>query len=140
MGLNFTPLAVKVEFPGGDITVRGLGLEELTLIVREHGGPLGELFSSVAQGEGQVSLTNIGAIVTSIMETAPGAVAVAICLAADLPLDQVPLVKQIPGPAQIDILTKISEMTFGSDGLPRALEMVISIASGTTSLIKKIRS
>ena len=142
MGLNLLIPVEEIDLPGGKSTVRGLSLEDLTLLVRRHGGPLGELFKGFAQTDGvsAMSLDNMGSIVTALMEVAPAAVAEAICLAGDEPLESAAQVRRLPGPIQIEALTKISHLTFGTDGLSRALETVIQIATGTTGLLTKLRS
>lgn len=141
MGLNFTLPTEKVVFPGGDLTVRGLSLEDVTTLVRHHGAALSGLFATItAAKSGEVDLDNMTAMASALATAAPRAAAEAIAIAADEP-DKVDLAGQLNLTVQIEALEKIGALTFTSEGgIKKVLETVIRVAQGTAGAVKSLRA
>lgn len=143
MGLNFTLPTEKVDLPGGgDITVRGLGLEDVTVLLQKHGVALAGLFTAITAAKatgGEVDINNMASMAGALAQAAPKAAAEAIALAADA-ADQVDNISKLNLTVQIQVLEKIGKMTFTSErGLGELLEIVINVAKGTTGLVKSLR-
>lgn len=164
MGLNFTLPTATIEFSGGNITVRGLGLEDFTILVRRHSMQLTSLFGALADAKsGQIDLTDFASLAAMIADSAPIAAAEAICLAADAfretfdpsasstddiitairaqkiaQDEQIELVRRLPISVQIDVLEQIGKLTFQTEGSSKKVwETVISVMNGTKLLTEK---
>lgn len=120
----------EVQLPGGgSFAVRGLSLEDITILVSMH-GPVMEEFFKKYSNSGQADTMQVG---MSMLSQAPVLVAQLIAIAADAS-DQVELVRKMPLVVQQDALEKIAKMTFDASGGPgKFFEAVIRLIQSTTN-------
>lgn len=104
-----------VKVPGGEISVRGLALPDVSALLRYHGEALeGVYLEKIVNSEDDPEAFQMAALARAVMEAAPMAVAQAIALAADEP-DQAEKVARLPIPAQMDAIEKVLVLTFQSE-------------------------
>lgn len=143
MGLNFTIPTAKVEVPGGgEFDVRGLSFEDMSFIVGRHGDVLSDLFNEMATNGGAVQATTLAGIASELVKRAPDVAGMAMALAADEdPASEVTFTvavvkcRRLPISVQLDALTKIGTLTFGTEGgLKKAWETVVELLAGLKGL------
>jgi hypothetical protein len=125
MAFKFTLQTETVEFPGGEIAVRGLSFPDLAKLVdvnRETLIPLFDKYSGRAPEK--LVLEDSSAIILDVLTAAPSAVAHIISMAADAE-DQFNQIVQIPVGAQIEIIAKIGELTFKTSGGAKNLAAIV---------------
>lgn len=149
MGLKHITFATSVvEFPGGDITVRGLNLDDIIILIQLHRGPLDVLFNSIvdkakkAKGEpgSEFEVEELGLQLLPLISQAPVVAAQIIACAADEPgPDGLKIAKKLPLPVQVDALEKILALTFQTIGGPKKLlETVVRLAQGANGLLSDL--
>lgn len=113
---DYTVPTAVVELKGGQVTVRGLSLDDLAILLRNHMADLDkliEIFSQPVRRE-----IAVGAMVqhaVPLIREAPGFAANLIALACDEP-DEVDKARSLPLAAKTKLLTKIAELTFEEAG------------------------
>lgn len=108
-----------VPLKGGSLEVRGLGLDDVTVLLRNHMPDLDKLFD--LYDETQTDPTKFGETAKyaiKIVSQAPGLVANMIALASDEP-DEVEKCRRLPMAAQVKALTAIIKITFEEAGGPK---------------------
>lgn len=116
MSLNFKPKTAKVEFEGGDITVRGLSIADLVVVFQTHREGMELAFNKFANSE--ATEIDAGEAILSIIPAAPVMAAHVIALAASMDEEEgaIESIMDLPVYAQLQILTVIGEMTFAMQG------------------------
>ena len=137
MALKFTLQTETIEFPGGEISVRGLSFPDLAQVVEVHREAIVPLFDKYAGRKPEkLLLEDTSVIVLDILTAAPTAVTHIIAVAADA-ADQFNMIAQIPIGAQIEILGKIGELTFKTNGgvgnLAKVVENLVRTAASSKS-------
>jgi hypothetical protein len=140
MALNFTLQTETVSFPGGDITVRGLSFPDLAQIIDVNRDALVPLFDKYSGRKPEKLIgEDVGSIVIDVIAAAPTAVTHIIALAADAS-DQFNQIAQIPIGAQIEILSKVGELTFKTSGglgnLAKVVEKLVRSAATETNNLR----
>lgn len=143
MGLkDFKPATETISFPGGDFAVRGLGLVDLTVLLRSHYDTASALFdkyvSAAAQTAADAAMPDVGfgqgdvkGVILGVLETAPQMISDAVALAADEP-DMAPLVAKLPLISQIAAVEAVVRLTLEAEGgMEKLIETVNKM---TTSL------
>lgn len=146
MGLKaFTPKTEKVAFPGGDFAVRGLSLEDFTVLVRNHFEPMSALFekyvdqAAIARATAQVTkegmeLGDIRTVVLEGLQMAPSLIGDVIARAAD-ETENPQLARLLPMGTQIDAVEKIVRLTLEAEGgLEKLVETVLKVSGSLTEL------
>lgn len=129
----------KVELPDGDFVVRGLSLNDVSILVQRHGKRLNELFQRFAE-QGDLTTETVAAFALPLLQSAPEIAAELIACAAGDP-DDAEIAGRLPFPVQIDALEKIAILTFEAGGGPKKLlETVVRLAQGTTSLLESLKT
>lgn len=136
MGLkDLTIPSVPVKTPGGEFSVRGLSLNDITYVLQRHAVEVAQVISAVEANQGAASNELVSELAVTMIQSAPSLAADIIAVAAGEP-DQVATVRALPFPVQLDAIEKIGNQTFDVYGGPgKALEAVIRLAKGTTSLL-----
>lgn len=136
MGLkDLTIPSVPVKTPGGEFSVLGLSLNDITYVLQRHAVEVAQVISAVEANQGAVSNELVSELAVTMIQSAPSLAADIIAVAAGEP-DQVATVRALPFPVQLDAIEKIGNQTFEVYGGPgKALEAVIRLAKGTTSLL-----
>lgn len=141
MGLNYTPalMVKKIEFPGGDVTVRGLSLEDVVKLTHKHAVVLGSFFSMLTTKGVETDLGDMTSLAVALIEVAPQAAAEAMALAADSP-EHVAVFSRLPFGVQLEILEAIGEQTFSSDEhVGKVMGTVVKVLQGTNRMIETVR-
>lgn len=129
MGLNnYTPQRHAFDLQGGSFSVRGLSLEDVSRLIATHLPDLEALYDLFISGK--VSSTTDAQfenLIKTLVIEAPGFAANVIALASDEP-DAAPQAAMLPFPVQIDVLTKIGDMTFTDvGGLGKGMESIAAL-------------
>lgn len=134
MGLkNYKPR--RHEFALGDgqaLSVRGLSLEDISMLVQHHLPDLEELFdlfSTIAEQTDDQFET----VVVNLLQRAPGLAANIIALAADEP-DAPKEAAMLPAPLQLEILLKVGNFTFEEvGGVKKGMESIAALLKKTNA-------
>ena len=134
MGLaDYKPKVASVSLPGsgGDITVRGLSLDDIAVLMNEHLTDIDGLVAIHANSMTQdARVEEMARFAISIAKDAPALVANVIALAADEP-GQVANARRLPLPVQVEILKKILTLTFEeAGGFPKFVESLTMMMAG----------
>lgn len=133
MGLkHLTVPEATVKTPGGDFTVRGISLDDISYLVARHGKAIGMLYSKV-EGNSESDM-DIGSVITPALQYAPELLAdVIACATGDK--DDAAIARSLPMPVQVDAVEKIADLTFSaSGGFSNFVETVTRIVQGATGL------
>jgi len=131
-----------VPFKGGSFDVRGLSLDDVTVLMREHLSDLDQVFELYASSASQEALVGETArYAIKLVQEAPGLVSNVIALASDEP-GSAATARSLSIPVQVDALEKIFMLTFEEAGgakkffesLSRLLTGLRPPASSTDSL------
>lgn len=142
---SFIPKTERVEFPGGEFAVRGLSLEDFTVLLRHHYEPAKAMFDryvdeaaveAAAQAfpESVEGAGNMDDVVREALEMAPGMIGDIIARAAD-ETEHPEKARLLPMGVQIDAITKVVRLTLEAEGgLEKMLESVTKLAESLTEL------
>ena len=130
MGLkNYKPR--RHEFDLGDgqtLSVRGLSLNDISVLVEHHLPDLESLFDMFSDATAQ-SDAQFEAMVVNLLQRAPGLAANIIAVAADEP-DEPQAAEMLPAPLQVNILLKIGTFTFEEvGGVKKGMEGIVALLS-----------
>ena len=117
MGLaDYQPARQKVEFKGGSVSVRGLSLDDVTVLLKHHLADLDNLME-IYQRDVKDEMAIAAAVQygVSLAREAPGLVAHVIALACDEP-EKVDQARMMPLPVQVELLKAIGTLTFEEVG------------------------
>lgn len=128
---DFVIATETVEYGDLKLSVRGLGLQQITYIVRNHGETLSALYVQAVAGTLPASVTEIGFAFAD--DFAPLAGAIIACAAGDPKNAHV--AAELPLAFQFTLLEKIVELTLvEAGGLGKLTEIVTKAAKATASL------
>ena len=140
-----------VETPGGNLTLRGLCLEDVIQLVNSHKTVVEKMFDRATQVQSAeedilekeiLSQFDSGDIAGKLIQEAPIVAAHVIALGAgEGDEESIKIARELPVTIQVECLDKIGTMTFIAEGgAKKFLETVIRVAQGTTNLIKDARA
>lgn len=147
MGLSaFTPKTDEVEFPGGKFAVRGLSLEDFTVLLRKHYEPMESIFNkyvteaaieavdAATNGENKIGLDDVRGVILEALEVAPALIGDVIARAAD-EAENPHMARLLPAGVQIDAIGKIVTLTLEAEGgLEKLIETVTKLVGSLTKL------
>lgn len=136
MGLNtFTPPSDTLTFPGGSVTLRGLGLDDLVKLVRKHGAQMRPLFAELTSKQTlDLADPSIDAVGMKLLDTAPDLMADVIAFSAGEP-DSAAQAKMLPVGVQIEALEKVFRLTLEAEGgVEKLVETVQRVVRTVSSL------
>jgi len=116
---DYKPQTAEVAFKGGSFLVRGLALEDVSVLLRSHLPDLNALvtlFQSNARDD--VAVTSMAQYAIALVKEAPGLVSNLIALAADEP-DNVAAFRKLSMPIQLRAIETIGRLTFEESGGPK---------------------
>jgi len=140
MGLKHIKLpSAEVEFSGSNIAVRGLSLDDVAYLVRQHQKSLETLYNEF-QAVGDLSASGAMAFVGPLVERTPQLAAdIIACGAGDH--EDAGIARTLPFPVQVELLEHIIRLTFSSEGGPKKLlETVVRLTEGTTALVDTLKA
>ncbi len=126
----------EVQLPDGknSFAVRGLSLEDVALLISDHGAAL-EGFYGKYSGSSSAEAMAVG---MSLIGQAPILAAQIIAIGADS-REKVDLIRKLPIVVQQDALEKIARLTFDASGGPgKFIEAVLRLVKGTTDLMSTL--
>ena len=138
MGLTaFIPATEKVALPGGgEFAVRGLSLEDFTVLLRDHYDPMEAIFQRYINEvalekvdrdimDGTLGLADMRTVVLDALREAPGLIGDVIARAAD-ETENPHIARLLPVGVQIEAVQKIVTLTLQAEG---GLEKLIETAT-----------
>lgn len=137
MGLKHLKLPeARVELADGEhFAVRGLSLNDIAVLVVEHGPKLGELYDQFVALGGEPTTDALVAFAAPVLHTAPEIAAQLIAAAAG-DAEDVDVAARLPFPVQLDALEKLVKLTFDAGGgAKKVMETVVRLAASTNSLL-----
>lgn len=141
MGLRDLRLpSSEVPVPGGDsFAVRGMSLQDVSVLVRHHGAAMTLLFDRYIKQSGEgLPAADMATMGRALLEIAPDAAAEMIALAAGEP-ESIDIVRTLPLPVQVDALDKLMAHTFTTEqDLKKVIETVIRAATGATGALNSL--
>lgn len=115
---SYTQETAEVSVKGVSFAVRGLGLDDVSLLVRAHFDALENLFALYQSATAGPEAGDPGArLILSFVQDAPALCAQIIAIAADEP-DRADVIRKMPFPVLVDALLKIGRLTFEDVGGP----------------------
>lgn len=119
---DFAPPKTVVHSRGGDVEVRGLTLDDIAVLMRDHLDDVNALVELFERNAGTPTADNmVSQIVTnavSLIREAPGLVAMMIAMACDEP-DAVDNARSMSMSLQVKVIKAIAELTFEEAGGPK---------------------
>lgn len=113
---DFQPAKDEVSFQGGSFQVRGLSLDDISILMRENLSDLDDLLKLYAENvDNRVAIAATAQFAVSMAREMPALVARLISLAADEPGYE-DKARQMPLPVQVEALKKIVHLTFAEAG------------------------
>lgn len=120
-----------VAFGKQSISVRGLGLADITFIVRNHRAVLTDLYAQAVEGKLEGSVEEIA---LSLLDDFAPLAGMVIAQATDAP-ESAETATKLPLGVQARLLEKIMELTLiGEGGLEKLMEIVVRAIQGTARL------
>ena len=117
---DYTPARATVEFTGGSFQVRGLSLDDVSILMRSHLPDVEALVGMLSEsnGGGNIEVGQVMQHAITLVKEAPGLVANLIALAADEP-DLVDKARALALPIQVRAIETICNLTFDEAGGPK---------------------
>lgn len=132
MGLkNYTPERHEIPLKNNPFLVRGLSLEDISVLINRHLPDIEALFDLFTSGHDLSKLDDnaFKNLAASIVGQAPGFAANLIALAADEP-DSAKQAAMLPAPVQINAVIKIGDLTFSEvGGIKKGMESIAALLS-----------
>jgi hypothetical protein len=106
-----------VTFRGGSLELRGLSLNDFSVLMRGYMAELNNLFKLYEDDASRdLAITQSVKFATTIVQEAPGMVAQMIVLCGDEDQSLLPTAAKLPLPVQVECVRKIIELTFEEAG------------------------
>ena len=131
-----------VAVPGGSLTVRGLSLNDLTVLLSGFRTELERIFAHMEK-MGSVSMEGMAEIADTLLLKSPTLVAHAILLAADeeITSEAVKQALKLSIGVQTDAIEKIGRLTFeGSGGVKKFLGTLVKISKGVAATVGELEA
>lgn len=126
----------EVVLKGGSFHVKGLSLNEVSLLIHHHMPDIEALFDLFMNIE-QVSESDFQSVAAALVSQAPGFAANVIALAAGEP-DNAKVAATLPFPVQVDIIVKIGDLTFSEvGGVKKCLESIVPLLTSNKAMLAK---
>ncbi len=141
MGLKDLTIPERtVKTPGGDLTVRGLSLEDFTILASEFGPTMVTLFERFSGTMKSGEEIDFGTIGKDLLTSAAPLVAALIALGAGEPESR-DIARRLPAPVQLEALEAIGILTIAVDGgLKKVAETVIRVAQASTTALTSLQA
>lgn len=140
---DYAPKSETVTFPGGEFTVRGLSLQDLTVLLRTHYATANALFdryigeSAMAAATAkspEIATGDPREVVLEALEVAPGMISDVVARAADEP-DKAALVARLPLGVQVEAIEAVVRLTLEAEGgLEKFVETVLRLTGSLASV------
>lgn len=115
MPVTYTLSYEKIEFKGGELAVRGLGIPEISQLVSLNTEAAVTVFGEVQKLVAAGREIDLADLLFEILNRFQTAVAHMIAIAADEP-EQMVLISKLPVDVQVAAIEKIARLSFAMDG------------------------
>lgn len=105
--------SATVAVPGGEVTVRGLGLDSVVFLLRTHAEPLQEVYLKATAGD--IDGLDTHAVAAAMLDESATLAACIIACAAGEP-EEIDKAMGLPAPSQLELLEAIGRLTFAMEG------------------------
>lgn len=113
---DYQPERVDIQFKGGPLSVRGLSLDDVSVLVKHHLTDLDQLLELYSKNvDPQLAVMATAQYAVTLVREAPALVANFIALAADEP-EQADKARRLPIPVQVECIKEIGRLTFEEAG------------------------
>jgi hypothetical protein len=136
-----------IKTSGGEFSVRGLSLVDITSLFHSHRGELTALFErfQTSGGKKAISLDSASDIGASLIHSSPMIAAEVIAIAASEPgeFDEhaLAIATALPLPYQLEALEAVAKLTFTADNPPKkVLAAIVRISGGTVAAMTGLRT
>lgn len=129
---DFQPARESVTFNGGEFSVRGLALDDVTVLMRHHMSDVDKLVEAFSSNDStpEYAAKIAAQHIVTLVKEAPGLVANLIALASDEP-DSVENARRLGIAVQIRALETIAKLTFDEAGGPKKfVESLVALLRG----------
>lgn len=128
---DYQPLTETVQLRGTSVTVRGINLEDVSVLINEHFSDADKIFSlyDEASGSGQADIA--AAVIVRLIQQAPSLAAHLISLASDEPENR-EHARKLSLIHQVELLKTIANLTFEEAGGAR------KFVEGLTTLLPNL--
>lgn len=115
---DYAPERVDITYRGKALaSVRGLNLEDVTVLMRQHLDELRQVYSLVGANSGKLLPGDTEATILKLISDTPALAAKIIAIASDEP-DQIEAARRLSMPLQMKILLEVARLTFEDIGGP----------------------
>jgi hypothetical protein len=113
---DYQPERVDIPFKGGSFQVKGLSLDDVSVLMKHHLTDMDELLELYSRNVSQdIAVAATAQYAVTLVREAPALVANVLALAAEEP-DSVDNARRLPIPTQIEALKVIGRLTFEEAG------------------------
>lgn len=140
---NLTVAKATIKTPGGDFTVRGLSLDQVTILFSRRRPVMEDLFQRMKDGNVQgISMDDARDMGTSLLAYAPDLAAEIIMLASgDDDAESFDVAKSLPMPVQVEALEQIGRLTFATEGgVKKFLAQMIELMRSATDTLSSLQT
>lgn len=141
--MKYTLKTETIKFEGGEITVRGLTVPDITQLVQVHQDSAVAIYAKFTGKDAeQLSEQTVESVALELLGKFPAAIAhlLYLCDAEREPSINVEAYASLPVDVQVVALEKIAELTFAMQGgLKNFVETVVRIAANAGGLSKELR-
>jgi hypothetical protein len=141
----FNPETETVQFPGGSFTVRGLALDDFSVLLREHYPVMQSLFEEYVREAalnkvdsdvtgGLLGLSDMKSVVLETLRMAPALIGDTIALASDEYDTHRHTARLLPTGIQIEAVGKVVSLTLKAEGgLEKMVETITQLVATLTT-------
>lgn len=125
---DFKIFTETVSFKGGSVTVRGLALDDITVLLHNKLADLDDLMALYGDHvDDRVAITATAQYAIGLVRRSPDLVATIISLAADEP-ELEAKARRLPMPTQVKLIERIVELTFvEAGGVKKFIESLMNL-------------
>lgn len=127
---GYQPARRAIEIGTDSFHVKGLGLSDISILVREHFPDLDAVFDLFQAGSADLNIEQMQKLAMVVVSQAPGLAANIIALAAGE--GDASDAEKLPAPVQVKALIEIGDLTFQDVGGPKkGLELIVALLNKT---------
>lgn len=137
MTFKYNPPQQTITFAGGEFTIRGLALVDVTQLIATHKDTISGVFDQFAgRRADQIQGSEMLGAALGLVEHSPALAAHVIALSSDSP-ESFDEIKKLPVDVQVEAIEKIAAMTFAMEGGSKKFwETVIRLSKATNKALQ----
>lgn len=128
--------------PAGDLTVRGIGANDLTLAAKDYGPQLAMLFGKVQHLKSEMPTEDVKTTIMNLGKEIPMVLAAVIALGCDdYSPEAVKVASKLPFPLQAELVEAIFRLTFTSEAdVKKFVESLTRMVLGVSGALTKMQA